>query len=334
MINQLGVVADLAGVQLDAQDYELLKQPELSGIILFARNYQSPEQLTALTQSISAVRPDILICADQEGGRVQRFREGFTRLPAMMKLEKLYLDDRQDALNLAQDIGWLLATELLACGVQLSFTPVLDIERDLSQVIGDRAFGHDAQTVIALAQALIAGLNEQGMQAVGKHFPGHGAVSADSHLSLPIDERTMDEIQNDILPFKQLIQMQKLAGVMPAHVCYPAVDKEHTAGFSQRWLKDILRKELGFSGIIFSDDLSMAGAASVGSYAQRCQAAVAAGANALLVCNNPDAAREVIQTVREKFAQRAHLDLRALQPKAVRVDASRQARITAMLATL
>lgn len=319
----IGVIADIASTQLAAEDIEFLQQPELSGLIFFARNYQNPEQLKQLTESISTLRPDLLLCVDQEGGRVQRFREGFTRLPAMLRLAERYAKDPVEALNLAQDIGYLLASELLSCGVHLSFTPVLDIERGVSQVIGDRALGMDADTVLALARALIAGLNEQGMAAVGKHFPGHGAIAADSHLALPIDDRTFDELSYDMQPFSALIREQKLLGVMPAHVLYPQVDAQHTAGFSAYWLKEILRKKLAFSGVIFSDDLSMQGAASVGGYAQRSDAAQQAGANALLVCNNRDAAWEVIHALRAQNLGQEHLDLSAFIPKLKLINAQR-----------
>lgn len=328
----VGVVADIAGTELSADDIGFIQQPELSGLIFFARNYKNPQQLTELTASIRAIRPDLILTADQEGGRVQRFREGFTRLPAMLTLESLYQNNTEHGLQLAHELGWLMASEVRSCGVHLSYAPVLDIERDLSLVIGDRAFGHDAETVTALAGAFVAGMNEADMLAVGKHFPGHGAVVADSHLSLPIDERSADELQYDIRPFKQLINQQKLIGIMPAHVVYSAVDANNTAGFSPLWLQQILRKALGFNGIIFSDDLSMQGAASVGGYAERTQAAVAAGANALLVCNDRNAAQQVINAVRELQPQ--HLNLASLQGTVFDYDAERQAQVRARLQQL
>lgn len=316
-LNQIGVIADLAGTQLTPQDQQFLQQPEIAGIILFSRNFTSPEQLAALTQAIHELRPDLLISVDQEGGRVQRFREGFTRLPAMLTLEALYQEQPQQALTLAQDLGWLMASELTEHGVHLSYAPVLDIERDCSQVIGDRAFGHDAQTVSSLAGAFIDGMSSAGMAAVGKHFPGHGAVVADSHLELPIDDRPHSELDYDMQPFAELIKANKLVGIMPAHVRYPAVDPHYTAGFSALWLQTILRQQLAFDGLIFSDDLSMAGAAAAGGYGERSQKAIHAGCNALLACNNRDAAIEVVATVKQIMTQQptlTHLNLSGLIP--------------------
>lgn len=337
MTHAAGVIADIGGLQLSPDDHEFLRQPELSGLIFFARNYQSPQQLCELTAAIRELRPDLLLCVDQEGGRVQRFREGFTRLPPMLMLENVYRCSEQEALELAHELGWLMASEVRACGVHLSFAPVLDIERDVSQVIGDRAFGHSAGVVIALAGAFIAGMQEAGMAAVGKHFPGHGAVAADSHLALPVDERALDELETDLQPFARLIAAGGLAGIMPAHVVYPAVDAAHTAGFSAIWLQEILRQRLQFNGVIFSDDLSMAGAASAGDYAGRTQAALAAGANALLVCNDRHAAQQVIEAVREQQQRlpRPHLDLQSWQgPSFCQPDTHRQQLIRSRLAAL
>jgi beta-N-acetylhexosaminidase len=319
MAQPVGVIADIGGLELTAEDKTFLQQPEISGLIFFARNYQSPEQLKTLTAELRAVRPDILLTVDQEGGRVQRFREGFTRFAPMMMYEAIYKNDAQHALALAKDGGWLLASELIEHGVDLTFAPVLDIERDCSQVIGDRAFGHDADTVSALASAWIEGLQSAGMMAVGKHFPGHGAVVADSHKELPVDSRSTGELDYDIQPFKALIADNKLGGIMPAHVVYPAVDSEHTAGFSAIWLQNILRKQLGFTGTIFSDDLSMEGAASGGDFYQRSFAAANAGANALVVCNNREAAQQVINAARDMHsAGTQRLDLSGWIPSTKR----------------
>lgn len=305
-INQaVGVISDIQGTELTSEDCDFLAQPEIAGMILFARNYESPKQLQALTQSVKTLRHDLLITVDQEGGRVQRFREGFSRFAPMLNFEALYLAQPDQALKLAEEAGWLLATELIMHGVDLSFCPVLDIERDCSRVIGDRAFGHTAEAVTALAQAWVQGLTRAGMKSVGKHFPGHGAVVADSHHELPIDSRNLTELEYDIQPFKQLIANNSLAGIMPAHVIYPDVDKDNTAGFSPVWLQSILRSQLGFDGVIFSDDLSMQGAASVGSPGQRAFAAASAGANALVVCNQREASIEVIQKVKEMHEQGA-----------------------------
>lgn len=294
----VGVITDVAGTELTDADRELLRAPELTGIIFFARNYASPEQLRALTASIRELRPDLLLTADQEGGRVQRFRDGFARFAPMMSLEPLYREDPDRACRLASDGARLLATELIQHGVDLTFAPVLDVEQDCSRVIGDRAFGHDPMIVATLAGAWSEGLNSVGMQAVGKHFPGHGGVVADSHLELPHDDRPETALADDISPFSSLIERRLLAGIMPAHVIYSAVDAEHTAGFSQVWLQEILRQQLGFEGVIFSDDLSMAGAASGGDFYQRSLSAAHAGANALVVCNNPEASVEVVRAVR------------------------------------
>jgi beta-N-acetylhexosaminidase len=299
MTQPVGVIADIDGVELTPEDKQFLQQPEISGLIFFARNYQSSSQLKALCAALHELRPDLLLTVDQEGGRVQRFREGFTRFAPMMAYEAIYKNDAQRALALAKDGGWLLASELIAHGVDLTFAPVLDIERDCSKVIGDRAFAHNAEAVTALAGAWINGLESAGMKAVGKHFPGHGAVVADSHKELPVDSRSTDELDYDIQPFKALIADNKLGGIMPAHVVYPAVDPEHTAGFSAIWLQNILRKQLGFTGTIFSDDLSMEGAASGGDFYQRSFAAAHAGANALVVCNNREAAQQVINAARD-----------------------------------
>ncbi|WP_430462063.1 beta-N-acetylhexosaminidase [Thalassolituus sp. LLYu03] len=328
----VGVIADIQGTVLTSEDREFLRQPEISGLIFFARNYTSPEQLTALTADILSIRPDLLLCVDQEGGRVQRFRDGFTRLPPMLKLETLFRSDAALAEATAHELGWLMASEVRACGVHLSFAPVLDIERDCSQVIGDRAFGHDADVVSCLAAAFVRGMNDAGMSAVGKHFPGHGAVVADSHLALPVDERSRAELDYDMRPFSALNQAGLLAGVMPAHVVYPAVDEINTAGFSAHWLQKILRGELQFKGVIFSDDLTMAGAASVGTYADRARAALDAGANALVVCNVRDGAQQVIDALRQWRQQNPAmetLDLSGLQgpqnaPDEVRAIAVRE----------
>ncbi|MDF1762950.1 MAG: beta-N-acetylhexosaminidase [Oleibacter sp.] len=316
LLNSVGVITDIEGTELTAEDRVFLSQPEISGLIFFARNYESPKQLKALTQQLRALRPDLLLTVDQEGGRVQRFRSGFSRFAPMMSYEALYQTQPAEALVLAKLGGWLLASELIACGVDLTFAPVLDIECDCSLVIGDRAFGHSGEAVTELARALINGLQQAGMQAVGKHFPGHGGVVADSHLELPVDPRSEADLKTDLLPFATLIGEGKLGGIMPAHVVFTAVDSEHTAGFSQRWLQEILRQELGFNGIIFSDDLSMEGAASGGDFYQRSLAAAQAGANALVVCNNRQAAIEVVRAAKYLHANgTSRLPLQHWQPR-------------------
>ncbi|MEH6448000.1 MAG: beta-N-acetylhexosaminidase [Oleispira sp.] len=295
------VMADIAGLELTPDDAEFLLQPEISGLILFSRNYQNPEQLKALCESIKALRADLVISVDQEGGRVQRFREGFLRLPAMRRLGCAYDINADDALAKSQSLGWLMAAELIHHGIDISFAPVLDLDFERSGVIGDRAFASAPEVVYQLSKAFIVGMRNAGMSATAKHFPGHGHVAADSHKELPTDPRTFDVLdQLDLIPFKKLINEELLSAIMPAHVVYPDVDAEFTAGFSAIWLQKILRKELGFKGLIYSDDLSMEGAASSGSPSVRAEKAKEAGCNVLLICNKRDAAQEIVDTVRDR----------------------------------
>ena len=283
------VMIDIAGTELTELDRERLTHPLVGGVILFTRNYVSREQLTALCREIHALRePRLLIAVDHEGGRVQRFRAGFTRLPAMRKLGELYAVDPAAGLAAARSTGEVLAAELLACGVDFSFTPVLDLDYGNSSVIGDRAFGRDPAVVAALANALVAGLHAAGMKSCGKHFPGHGHVAADSHVAIPVDERSLDQLQEDIAAFR----LGRVDAVMPAHVIYPAVDAR-PAGFSPVWHK-MLRDDLAFDGVVFSDDLSMEGASVVGGILERARAAWEAGCDMLLVCNAPDAAGQLL----------------------------------------
>lgn len=284
------VMIDIAGTELTDLDRERLSHPLVGGIILFSRNYASREQLTRLCSEIHAFRePRLLIAVDHEGGRVQRFREGFTRLPPMRRLGELYAQDAVSALAAARALGYVLAAELRACGVDFSFTPVLDLDYGQSTVIGDRSFGRDPAIVAALANALIEGLHAAGMKSCGKHFPGHGHVAADSHVALPVDPRSWEELQEDMAAFRQ----GRVDAVMPAHVIYPAID-HRPAGFSPVWLK-LLREELGFDGVIFSDDLSMEGASVAGGIMERATAAWSAGCDMLLVCNAPDAAAQLLR---------------------------------------
>lgn len=289
------VMLDVLGPQLTAEDEARLRHPLVGGVILFARNYQSPGQLTELTAAIHALRtPPLLIAVDHEGGRVQRFREGFTRLPAMRKLGAIWDAHPQRARHLAQQTGYVLAAELRACGVDFSFTPVLDVDYGQSSVIGDRAFHSDPQAIAELAHSLLLGLKQGGMHSVGKHFPGHGFVRADSHLDIPVDEREFVDIELcDLIPFRRMVEYG-LTAVMPAHVIYPKVDSR-PAGFSPVWLKQILRGQLGFEGVIFSDDLSMEGATVAGGIVQRAKAALDAGCDMALVCNKPELADELLQ---------------------------------------
>ena len=283
------LMIDIAGHELTDLERERLRHPLVGGLILFSRNYQSPAQLSSLTAEVHALRsPPLLIAIDHEGGRVQRCREGFTRLPPMRRLGELWDSDAPAALEAAKNIGYVLAAELRACGVDLSFTPVLDLDWGRSGVIGDRAFHADPQAVIALAGALIQGLRQAGMAACGKHFPGHGWVEADSHHQLPVDERSLTELAPDIESYRQL----PLDAVMPAHVIYTSVDK-NTSCFSSKW-NDYLRNDINFKGVIFSDDLSMQAAGVVGDVVARVDAAWQAGCDMLLICNAPDDVGEVL----------------------------------------
>lgn len=280
---------DVAGHWLTAEDRQLLRQPEVGGLILFARNTESPAQVRELVRSIRAVRPEMLIAIDQEGGRVQRLRRDVLRLPALGRIAGCAEELRE---QLARSAAWLMATEMLACGIDISFAPVLDLDYGRSQVIGDRSLGGDPQQVSQLGRAYIEGLHQAGMAATGKHFPGHGWAEADSHFDLPVDERSEAQIRDsDLQPFAALAPL--LDGIMPAHVVYPAIDNQ-PAGFSRRWLQDILRAELGFKGVIFSDDLSMAGAHAVGDMTKRVDAALASGCDMLLVCNDRAAAEQAL----------------------------------------
>lgn len=283
------VMVDVAGVELSPDDIERLQHPQVGGVVLFARNFAAPLQLIQLTHSIRALRkPELLIAVDHEGGRVQRFKHGFTIIPPMRSLGKLWDRDPAQALAAARGCGFVMASELQAHGVDFSFAPVLDVDYGESGVIGDRAFHSDPHTIAVLAEALQAGLNAAGMTSVGKHFPGHGFVRADSHLEIPVDERSLAEITAaDLLPFQRLARSH-MGGIMPAHVIYPKVDSK-PAGFSQIWLQQILRAKLGFEGIIFSDDLGMEGAATAGGVVARANAALGAGCDMALMCNDPRA---------------------------------------------
>lgn len=276
------LMIDIAGTSLTDLDRERLCHPLVGGIILFSRNFNDVAQLTALTEEIHALRtPSLLIAVDHEGGRVQRFREGFTRLPPMAALGRLW-DAGGDANSAAGHVGYVLASELRACGVDYSFTPVLDLDYGPSRVIGDRAFHRLPDVVISLADSLIQGLREGGMGSCGKHYPGHGFVIPDSHVELPIDERSLAEMQDDIEPYRRL----PLDGVMAAHVIYRCVDS-NTAVFSDKWVS-YLRNNIKYNGVLFTDDLSMAGAGVVGGMLQRVDTAYRAGCDMLLVCNAPD----------------------------------------------
>ena len=293
------------GLVLGGAERRRLRHPLLAGVILFARNYRDPAQLVALCAEIRAQREaPLLIAVDHEGGRVQRFVDSFTALPPMARLGEMYPLAPARALQAAADIGWLMGCELREAGLDFSFAPVLDLDRGVSAVIGDRAFAAAPLVVAELAAALCDGLREAGVAAVGKHFPGHGAVAADSHAELPVDARGEAEIRAaDLLPFAELAR-RGIAAMMPAHVLYPAVDAQ-PAGFSRRWLADILRAELGFAGAIVSDDLDMAGAALAGDAADRAQAAAEAGCDLLLLCNDFAAVPAVLARLEALPAQDA-----------------------------
>ena len=281
------LMLDVAGQTLTAAERSQLAQPQVGGVILFGRNVSQPRQVADLTAEIRAVRPELLITVDQEGGRVQRMRDGFSRLPSMGVLGRMHDQQPEAALELAELAGWLMATEVLAVGIDLSFAPVLDLDR-VSQVIGDRGFHAQPQVVSQLAGYFIDGMNRAGMTATGKHFPGHGSTEVDSHLGAVVDPRPLAEIErDDLVPFKVLLP--RLGAVMPAHVIFSAVD-ERQAGFSPYWLQTVLRGQLGFDGVIFSDDLSMEAACAVGGCDVRAAAALDAGCDMVLVCNDPAAA--------------------------------------------
>ncbi|HXZ47506.1 MAG TPA: beta-N-acetylhexosaminidase [Usitatibacter sp.] len=289
------VMVDVGGLELNPDDIERLQHPQVGGVILFARNFAAPLQLIQLTHSIRELRsPHLLIAVDHEGGRVQRFRHGFTPIPAMAQLGKLWDRDPAQAIAAARGCGFVVASELQAHGVDFSFAPVLDVDYGESSVIGDRALHRDPNVIAVLAEALQAGLNAAGMNAVGKHFPGHGYVRADSHLEVPVDDRSLAEISAaDLIPFQRLAR-SGIAGMMPAHVIYPKVDPK-PAGFSSVWLQKVLRGQLGFDGLIFSDDLSMEGASTAGGAVARANAALNAGCDMVLLCNDPRAQDSLLE---------------------------------------
>jgi len=298
------VMLDVTGLELTPEERERLRHPLAGGVILFSRNYQSPQQLKALVDDIHVQRnPPLLVAVDHEGGRVQRFRDGFTRIPAMRWIGQLYAEDRAKGLQWARAQAQILGNELAAHGIDLCFAPVLDLDHGVSQVIGDRAFAAEPASVIALAKAFCEGLDSAGMAATGKHFPGHGAVVADSHLELPVDARPLQQIERaDLKPFVALCKAG-IPSLMMAHVRYTAVDAT-PASLSRKWIQGTLRRKLKYRGAVFCDDLSMGGAAVVGSYAERARLALAAGCDMLPVCNNRPALVELLG------------ELKKLQPEA------------------
>lgn len=291
------LMLDLEGTTLSDQDVRRLQHPATGGVILFSRNIESVAQVRSLIAAVREVRPELILAIDQEGGRVQRIKEGVTRLPPLAQLGQFYAKDREAAVHRARDWGWLMASEMLALGLDISFAPVLDVEVGRSAVIGDRSFHNDPQAVIELGRAYVEGMHEAGMAATGKHFPGHGWVEADSHVAIPTDERSLEQIASfDMQPFVALAGL--IDAVMPAHVIYHQAD-DSPAGFSQFWLQTVLREQLKFQGVIFSDDLTMEGAAVVGGYPARARAALEAGCDMVLVCNNQQGADEVLAWLQE-----------------------------------
>ena len=288
------VMLDVAGTGLTGDDRCRLAHPLTGGVILFSRNFSGLDQLAQLTDEIHGLRsPALIIAVDHEGGRVQRFRDGFTVIPPMRELGRAWDANPQRARSLASEAGFVLAAELQAQGVDMTFAPVLDVDHGSSGVIGDRALHSEPRAIVELARALLQGFKQAGMSGVGKHFPGHGHVRADSHHEVPVDERTLDEIEAaDLVPFQRLVDAG-IGGIMPAHVIYPKVDAQ-PAGFSPVWLKQVLRGRLGFGGMIFSDDLSMEGARGAGNIVRRAQAALAAGCDMAVVCNSPAASDELL----------------------------------------
>ena len=324
MTQHAPLIIDVAGLTLTKQDRQRLKHPLVGGIILFARNWQDRSQLSSLCADIKQVRKDLLICVDHEGGRVQRFKtDGFTHLPTMRTLGDLWMKDAMKATNAATACGYILASELRACGVDFSFTPVLDLDFGESSVIGDRSFHRDPRVAALLAKSLMHGLLQSGMANCGKHFPGHGFVKADSHTDIPFDKRSLKAIlADDAAPYNWL--SSSLTSVMPAHVIYPKVDSR-PAGFSSKWLGDILRGQCGFTGAIFSDDLSMEAARLIDgqrvSYTQAAVTALNAGCDMVLLCNQSvdggEAVDELINgmveaVVREQWLPCEASDLRRL----------------------
>lgn len=290
------IIFDLQGLEISQAEQDLLTHPMIGGVILFSRNFTDVQQLTSLTKSIRSVKQDALIMVDQEGGRVQRFKQGFTELPSLRELGRYYdicADSQPKALEISYKLGELMAMEILATGIDLSLAPVVDLDRSLSEIIGNRAFHSKVDVLITLARSYIQGMEAAGMPATLKHFPGHGAVVLDSHLALPHDERPMDKVKEDMKPFEELAHDPNVKAVMPAHIVFDNLDSKPPC-FSSFWLQEILRKQIGYEGAIISDDLSMEGAASIGPYPQRVSQALDAGCDIVLVCNNRDGLMDIL----------------------------------------
>ena len=290
---------DIEGVSLTPADRDLIREPAVGGVILFARNYESPQQISDLVAKIRALKsPPVLVAVDHEGGRVQRFRDGFSRIPAMRHIGHEYDDNPEAAVPLARQAGWLIASELRAAGIDLCFAPCIDLDWGVSEIIGDRAFHNRPEVVGELAAAFSRGLRSAGMAAVAKHFPGHGAVAADSHLKLPVDRRDYGLLLDDMRPYEKLISNGLVAGVMIAHIVYREMDSM-PAGFSRYWIENELRSRLGFGGAVFCDDLSMKATEAYGTMRTRVKLALDAGCDMVLVCNDRRAAEQAVMSLNE-----------------------------------
>jgi beta-N-acetylhexosaminidase len=313
------LMIDVAGVGLTLEEAARMRDPRIGGVILFSRNFADAEQLRALVADIHAVRkPRLLVAVDQEGGRIQRFRDGFTALPPARLLGHEFDVDADRGRELARSCGWLMASELLDVGIDLSFAPVVDLDLGFSEVIGDRAFHKDPEVVAALASSYMHGMRQAGMMAVAKHFPGHGAVVADSHVELPVDHRELADLAGDLLPYRRLID-NGLHGVMAAHVKYPAIDRR-IASLSPYWLQTELRRNLGFTGAVFSDDLTMAAAEVAGDMPERVRRALDAGADMALICNDPDAVGRTLDELSQLGNPTSLARLAAMRPQAPQVE--------------
>jgi beta-N-acetylhexosaminidase len=320
------IMIDLQGLLLSPEERELLLHPQVGGVIFFTRNYKNPSQIKQLISEIRQIRPELLLAVDQEGGRVQRFREDFAELPACGDFGFRFKTDPKLARKQARAFGFLMARELLDIGMDFSFAPVLDINRGMNQVIGDRSFGEDVETVCQLAAEFIEGMDCAGMARVAKHFPGHGHVTADSHLALPIDERDFDTIyQTDMQPFIKL--MPHCTAMMPAHILYPAVD-QHPVCFSSSWLQDILRTKLNYKGAIISDDMNMAGAQYGNSCLERVEKALQAGCDLILICNNRQNVIEVVSGLKYEISSESEARLKRLSRNSVDENVGNQHEIT------
>ena len=296
-MNKASLMIDIEGPFLNQEDIELIGSPHVGGLILFERNFLDRNQITDLCFEIKSKKPEIIIAVDQEGGRVQRFKKGFSQIPPMQKLGDLVSYDKHAGLDLCKNAGWLIASEIIASGIDLSFSPVLDLDQDLSSIIGDRAFSDQIDIVIECARAFIFGMNEAGRACVGKHFPGHGSISEDSHLEKPIDRRALNEIEKkDLIPFKELIN--NLDGIMTAHILFPEVDERITT-FSKIWIKQILKEQMKFEGMIFSDDLSMEGTNEFKSFYDKTKNAIISGCEIILICNNREGAKDALKYFEE-----------------------------------